>query len=168
VEGSGRYAPWRNEPATQSSKLTRSMIDLILAGKKDIVTRNTPGPTPPLTKLPLFPSFKLTDLSAISPPASLWPRCPGRILGHWCPPCRSTLRVARHLQRQARRQTRHPGFASNPRMTRSAPPSFTQPRSALGHHRCPTANLRRHHRRAHPLSSSTARQNFPRPLRRSS
>ena len=39
VEGSGRYAPWRNEAnqAKFKSDLTR-MIDLILAGKKEIVS----------------------------------------------------------------------------------------------------------------------------------
>lgn len=53
IEGAGRYAPWRNadNQAKFKADLTR-MIDLILAGKKDIVARehNSSGPTRELTR----------------------------------------------------------------------------------------------------------------------
>ena len=40
VEGSGRYAPWRSEASQAKFKSDLGhMIDLILAGKKDIVSR---------------------------------------------------------------------------------------------------------------------------------
>jgi hypothetical protein len=64
VEGTGRYAPWRNAASQDKFKtdLTR-MIDLILAGKKDIVTREHAATSAASTEITTLPQVKLTDLS---------------------------------------------------------------------------------------------------------
>ena len=64
VEGTGRYAPWRNadNQAKFKSDLTR-MIDLILAGKKDVVSQERSGTAASMTQLSEMPKFSLTDLS---------------------------------------------------------------------------------------------------------
>ncbi len=73
VEGTGRYAPWRSAASQEKFKsdLIR-MIDLILAGKKDVVAREhtTTAASQEITALP---EVKLSDLSGrplTSPAAS--------------------------------------------------------------------------------------------------
>ena len=94
VEGTGRYAPWRNaeNQAKFKADLTR-MIDLILAGKKDVVSREHAGTTAAATELAALPKFSLKDLSGHPLSTS---DLSGKVVlvefwATWCPPCRSTL-----------------------------------------------------------------------------
>ena len=103
VEGSGRYAPWRSEASQAKFKadLIR-MIDLILAGKKDIVTREHSGTDMTSHEIAALPQFKLTDLSGHPLTAA---ELSGRVVlvefwATWCPPCRSTLEWLGQLKRK--------------------------------------------------------------------
>ncbi len=94
VEGTGRYAPWRdaNNQAKFKADLVR-MIDLILAGKKDVVSQEHAGTNSATHELAALPNFKLTDLSGHPLTAE---QLKGRVVlvefwATWCPPCRSTL-----------------------------------------------------------------------------
>jgi thiol-disulfide isomerase/thioredoxin len=93
-EGTGRYAPWRNADNQAKFKADLSrMIDLILAGKKDAVSRERAGTSTSLAAVASLPKFTLTDLAGNPLTAE---QASGRVVmvefwATWCPPCRSTL-----------------------------------------------------------------------------
>ena len=101
VEGTGRYAPWRN--ADNQTKFTTDltrMVELILAGKKDVVRREQAETAGAAKEIASLPKFNLTDLSGRTLTAD---QLAGRVVlvefwATWCPPCRSTLEWLTQLQ----------------------------------------------------------------------
>jgi len=63
-EGTGRYAPWRNaeNQAKFRTDLTR-MVELILAGRKDVVSRENAGTSGAMHEIAALPKFSVTDLA---------------------------------------------------------------------------------------------------------
>jgi thiol-disulfide isomerase/thioredoxin len=102
-DGTGRYAPWRNaeNQAKFKADLTR-MIDLILSGKKDEVSRERAGTSTSMAAVESLPKFTLTDLSGKPLTAE---QAAGRVVmvefwATWCPPCRSTLEWLGELKKK--------------------------------------------------------------------
>jgi thiol-disulfide isomerase/thioredoxin len=103
VEGTGRYAPWKNadNQAKFKADLTR-MIDLILAGKKDVVSQEHAHTSAAVHEITTLPNFKLTDISGKPLTTE---QLSGRVVlvefwATWCPPCRSTLQWLGELKQR--------------------------------------------------------------------
>ena len=153
VEGAGRYAPWA-PPGEVRSDLSR-IIDLILAGKKDVVSQEHAA-TAAVAEITTLPNFKLTDLSGhpLTHRATRWTCRAGRVLGDMVSAVPIDAAMARRPEASVRRQTRHSGDG---RRISSGPDSrdceVAQSGPEVGDRRCPDRGcLRRHYVSAHDVS----------------
>jgi len=103
VDNQGRYAPWRNadNQAKFRNDLTR-MVELILAGKKDLVTREHAVSDTATREIAALPQFTVKDLAGKPLTTE---QLSGRVVlvefwATWCIPCRSTLQWLGELRRK--------------------------------------------------------------------
>ena len=101
-DGTGRYAPWKNadSQARYKADLVR-MVDLVLAGRKDIARRESAEATAATPGISSLPAFTLPDLAGAAIEAK---SLDDRVVlvefwATWCPPCRSTLDWLGRLKR---------------------------------------------------------------------
>lgn len=98
-----RYAPWRSadSQAKFRADLTR-MIDLILAGKKDVVSRERASDAAPSPQLATLPEIRLTDFAGrpVGPESLRGKVVLVEFWATWCPPCRSTLQWLGELKKK--------------------------------------------------------------------
>ena len=171
VEGTGRYAPWRNadNQAKFKADLIR-MIDLILAGKKDVVTQEHAARQRSSPRDRRAPQIQLTDLAGHPLTAD---QLSGRVVlvefwATWCPPCRSTLAWLGELQRKYGDNIAIVAVAveSPEDQVRSTVKSLSPDLHWAIADAATATGLRRHHLRAHDVPVRSLGQDGARSLRR--
>ena len=172
VEGTGRYAPWKNadNQAKFKADLTR-MIDLILAGKKDVVSQEHANTSAAVHEITALPNFKLTDLSGKPLTTD---QLSGRVVlvefwATWCPPCRSTLQWLGELKQRYGDNLAVVAVAvESPEDQIRVDGEVAQSRLEVGDRGCANRfSLRRHHFCADHVSLRSFREDGARALRSS-